>query len=354
MDFNKELPGADTVFQPDDISDYRDDAWDIRISIGDSPLEEAFYFTIDEACSTFKSIRELLSNYALNPAFRDKLDVSEYPELPYIQEELIQYFENEKKGLLQLDFYINNNPDDGPVDLSRQVDKLLSVCTYHDMSHDYRVLDLVMVPEVPDTSEAEVAELHRKYAGLFLLILFDYHNSQGDKAFNKFVSKSQMASVFDVSAYNEYGVLTDAVTGLERNGCIKMPSSTSQLLVKKSKAKIVLTQKGLQEVETLKTEVAEVADDYDCFDSVSVYPCALGVPDGFDARVQMMEYDKVDPELTVLLQVLFERRDEIFNADDWYEMFETFMFYNVVKAAMAYKTNFSKEILDELKTLAEK
>lgn len=352
MQFNKQLPGADIVFQPADISDYRDDAWDIRVSIEDSPLEEAYYFTVEEPCTTFKSIQELLTNYALNPSLRDRLDVSEYPELPYIQEELIQYFENEKKGLLRLDFYVNNNPDDGLVDISRQADKLLSVCTYHDMSHDYRVLDLVMVPEVPGTDETEVPELQRKYGGLFLLILLEYHHCKGEKAFKKFLSKSQMASVFDISAYNQYGMLTDAVTGLQRNGCIELPNANDHLIVKKVKSKIILTRKGLDEIETLKNEVAQVADEYDRFDSVSVYPCALGVPDGFDARVQMMEYGGLDPELAVLLQVLFERKTEIFNESQWYEMFETFMFYNVVKSAMAYKTNFTKEILDELKTLA--
>ena len=32
--FGKQLPGADCVFQPDDIGDYENDEWDIRISIG--------------------------------------------------------------------------------------------------------------------------------------------------------------------------------------------------------------------------------------------------------------------------------------------------------------------------------
>ncbi len=37
LTFKKDLPGADIVFQPDDIEDYKNDAWDIRISIGDAP-----------------------------------------------------------------------------------------------------------------------------------------------------------------------------------------------------------------------------------------------------------------------------------------------------------------------------
>ena len=53
----------------------------------------------------------------------------------------------------------------------------------------------------------------------------------------------------------------------------------------------------------MKQETLDTAQKYNCFDSVSIYPCALGVPGGFDARVQMLDYDGRDYELQVLLQV---------------------------------------------------
>lgn len=354
MKFNKQLPGADIIFQPEDIADYKDDAWDVRISIGDSPLEEAYYFTIEDPGAVRKTIRELLDDYALNPNLKDSLDVTEYPELPFIQDELIQYIENDKKGLLKLDFYVNNYPEDRLLQLSQTAERLLNVCTYHDMSHDYRVLDLIIVPEVPHSDNIEIRDKQSKYGYIFLLLLLDYYYSKGERAFKKFLAKGPMASAFDIESFHKSGLLSDGLDNLNRRGFIEIPNQGGYSVdKKKANSRLSLTEKGANEIATIKNETLETAQLYNCFDSVSIYPCALGVPEGFDARVQMMEYDGRDYEREILLQVLSERRDEIYNKADWYEMYETFAFYDVVKEALAYMTNFSKEILDALKELAE-
>ena len=64
--FAKSLPGTDCTFQPDDLSEYRDDPWDIRISIADAPLEEAFYYTMDDPSAASLPIKVLLADHALN------------------------------------------------------------------------------------------------------------------------------------------------------------------------------------------------------------------------------------------------------------------------------------------------
>ena len=90
MKYNKEVAGGRTVYQPDDLHEYAFDAWDIRISIGDSPLEEAFYMTVEDSSSAMFSVERALKNYATNPSRASQLDVAEYPELPFLQQELIQ------------------------------------------------------------------------------------------------------------------------------------------------------------------------------------------------------------------------------------------------------------------------
>jgi hypothetical protein len=164
--FAKELPGADNVFQPPDIADYVDDAWDVRISIGDAPLEEAYYFTVEDPGAVRLTIGDLLK-LALDPEQKPNLDVEEYPDLPFLQEELIQYRANEQKRLLKLEYYINHDPSGGPVSMYQTAPDFLGVCTYHDGSHDYRVLDIVMLPVKPEASDYELDRTRRQHGGTF-------------------------------------------------------------------------------------------------------------------------------------------------------------------------------------------
>ena len=53
--------------------------------------------------------------------------------------------------------------------------------------------------------------------------------------------------------------------------------------------------------EALRKEAADLVAAYEKYASVSVAPCTLGVPDGFDVRLQMMEFDGLDPERCVLI-----------------------------------------------------
>ncbi|MHC4477631.1 MAG: hypothetical protein ACYTEL_18450 [Planctomycetota bacterium] len=354
LSFKKDLAGADIVFQPEDIDDYKDDAWDIRISIGDAPLEEAYYFTVDDPKVVRLTIGELLDLYALNPELKSKLDVEEYPDLAFLQDELIQYLDSERQGRLKLEYYINCNPVDGPVSLKERAEKYICVCTYHDHSHDYRVLDLIIVPEVPEISQSEIEQRQREYGHIYLLFLLEHFLEKGPEAFRQFTEEPAMLAYQGVTWTDmSYQRFADGMRRLESDGFISRrlegsgpgPSAEQTLPIE-------LTAAGRMEIDNLKQESQEIADRYDKYDSVSITPVALGVPDGFDVRAQMMEYDGLDCERSVLLRVLDEARQECFEQGDWGRIYETFGFFEVVKEALAYKTNFSAEILSALKELA--
>jgi hypothetical protein len=353
LTFKKGLPGADIVFQPDDIEDYKNDAWDIRISIGDAPLEEAFYFTVDDPDAVNLTIDKLLDSYALNPEFSSKLDIEEYPDLPFMQEELTQYRMNEQKGLLKLEYYINHSSFEGPVNLWEPAKQYLSVCTYHDGSYDYRVLDLVIVPDISETTVFEIEQRRSMYGHIYLLMLLDYFMEKGERAFRRFTKETPMAAFLGRKSDFSHNMFTNGMRRLEADHLIRTSGSNMSAGSTLDESSLELAERGTQQLAILKEESQRLANIYDKYDSVSVIPVALGIPDGFDVRVQMMEFDGLDCERSVLLRVLDEGSEEYFGQSDWCEIYESFSFFEIVKEALAYKTNFSAEILQALKELAE-
>ena len=254
--YSKEMPGAEQVLCSGSLSEYADEAWDIRISIGDAPVDEAFFLTIEPLADADRSVRELLEQFALNPERESELDLDHYPDLPFLQQELIQYYEAAKNGQFTLRAFINHR--EGELDLDSPARGVLARCTFLNKSWDYLVLDLIL--------EAATAEV----------------DPDALKAF-------------------------------------------------------VARHPNLGSREALRKEAAGLANRYEKFASVAVAPCALGVPDGFDVRLQMMEFDGLDPERCVLVGLLAEGDIE------WADAFEQ------VCEALAFKTNFTSEILNELK-----
>ncbi len=348
--FKKDLPGADMTFQPQDMAEYENDAWDIRISLGSGPLEEAYYCTVEDPKAKDATLQDLLNRYALNPEQREHLDVAEYPELPFLLDELLQYQTNASQGLLDLSFYVNHSPGSGPVNLNDRARQYLSACTYHDQSHDYLVLDLVLVAQVAQVTDTHLSEKQRLYGYLFLLFLLDHYDQQGARAFKKFVAKGPFQDCYDVAASNDFWALRQTLDTLEMSHFITVTRPYGSETVSFS---LELTEQGRTEIARLTEEAEQACGRYDVYDSVSVWPCALGVPDGFDARIQMMEYDRIDYERQVFLLVLLENKTELITGKDWYNHFLHFDFYDTVQAALAYKTNFSEEVLSALKELAQ-
>ena len=105
-------------------------------------------------------------------------------------------------------------------------------------------------------------------------------------------------------------------------------------------------------LDGLEKEIEKLFDRYDRFDSVGIAPPALGVPDGFDARVQMMEFDGADCERSVFLQIVGRREEDLFAPENWFSAYSSFDFYQEVRTALAFKTNFSLETLRALQSLA--
>ena len=111
----------------------------------------------------------------------------------------------------------------------------------------------------------------------------------------------------------------------------------------KNEPVIQITKEGHELIEQYKNAAREIAEVYDCYESCSIAPPALGIPGGFDVRVQMMELDGKNLSESILLRVLEDFGEEFFSGD-WAQTFENMSFYNNVLDGLAFKTNFSFEI----------
>lgn len=257
-EYDKKLPGAELIFRPDELDAYTDEAWDIRISLDEAPLEDAFFCSVASLAEADRPIADLLDSVALNPAQEANLDLEHYPELPFLQQELIQIMTGVRQGHRQMKVFVNGHP--GEIDLQMPASDLLCLCRYLDHSWDYLVLDLIW-----KTSPTEP-------------------QPEARQAF------------------------------CERHADISQ--------------------------EAIPSLAAEL-QHYDQYESVAIAPCALGVPDGFDVQLQMMEFDGLDPERGALIQALHSGYDTIEDA------------FPTVYARLSKRTFFTREVLENLKACGQ-
>ena len=78
------MPGATTAYRPGDLGAYENTPWDIRISMADAPLEDAFYYTVQDGRIGDLTIEKALDNFALNRnplTFNFRAEILRFPEL---------------------------------------------------------------------------------------------------------------------------------------------------------------------------------------------------------------------------------------------------------------------------------
>jgi hypothetical protein len=241
----------------------------------------------------------------------------------------------------------------GPLQLRQTARSYLSVCTYHDGAHDYRVLDLVLVPTVPKVYQDDLSRMQREYGEIFLLMLLDYHLERGAEAMAEFLKEPPVVSFLGRWPKTAHRKFANGMKELQDNLLIEKDAGEDAMgRPTGEEPRIELTDAGRTKLDGFMQEYREAAEYYNRFDSVAIAPPALGVPGGFDARVQMLEFDGRDCERSVLIQVLVQDRDQLFTAGEWHAVYASFSVCAFVREAMAYKTNFSTEVLEALKHLA--
>lgn len=355
MRFKKDLPGALIRFQPKDLPDYRGEPWDVRISLGDAPLEEAFYITVRDREPEGMTLRQVLQQFVLDRQKRFELDIEHFPQLPNLQEELIQHWEAHQKNAAGLEIWVNHGPGSRPPSLDDPLESWISTCTFEDGSFDYRLLDLVWVVEPPVPSEEALEALSRDYGALFALLILDYRLQVQTDSYEDWIRsrpfKDFHASRQSAPAFPRW---TAALQSAQAHGWLDTTEDTLSLSLPGQPPRRVptLTPSGLRQAEVVRSEMERLAAEYNAFASVWAYPPTLGVPDGFDARLQLMRRQEPDFLKSCLLMNLDAHQEEVLGGSQALEDWESGRTFQVLLAGMAYETAFSEEILERLKKLA--
>ena len=310
------------------IDEYAADPWDLRVSIDQHPLDESFYITIPNPELTSRSIQDLVNDYVLNPLRKIELDIKDDPDLPFYMDELAHHFEAQKMGQLSIEFYINHGDKVQAHDRAKQH---LSVCTYDDKSWDYRLLDLVIKTQLTETPQWEKSKLEKMYDRFFLLHLMSYHQWTSLKKHTSNKLKKELSTRFRSGLENEY--FTIAKNGFEISD-------------------VSLNAAGGKFIEKLDHTLTEYDHKYGPFGSVSIEPPALGVEQGFDVSLQMMEFDGIDIQEAIIHKIIDSQCDELLDERHWQQHYINRRGLDEALAALAYKTHFSGETLVALKDLA--
>ncbi|MCK5802181.1 MAG: hypothetical protein KAI66_05085 [Lentisphaeria bacterium] len=338
--FRKELPGAECFFQPDDLADYEDDAWDIRISLPEQPLDEAFYFTIDDPVLAEISVGRLLEDFALNVSRRNALDVEDYPDLPFLQEELAQYWMNGEKGLLELSFHVNNDPSPAPLDLHTPASHVMGVCRYLDDSHDYRLLDLVMVATIPDSDPTQAAQAKQETGSLQLLLSLDCLE---DDDWDRFELQPTVQAWLRQHTQGS-PALAEALSALEDRGDL------AKGMGEDGAPTLDLSEQGQRRAAECWSEAERLDQTYAPYASVSVHPPALGVPGGFDIRTQLMEVDGLDLFRAIALGAM-HGDESLTDAFELEQSLKSEVLFRLIRHTLAYRTGFTGDTLSHLRKI---
>mgnify|MGYP004233511587 CR=1 FL=1 len=332
---------ADTTYQPADLAEYAADPWDIRISLKNAPLTDAYYFTVQDPNAANGPIQSVLENFALNPSRADELDTGEYPQLPHIQQELLGYYQAAKSDPSQLSIYVNKRPSTDPVPLADTAAQHLSTCYFHDGSFDYRLLDLVFCPGSTRVNAPETDSLIEAFGPLYMLYQVDFlkQNKQNDFKFNAPVFKAYLQG-----SSGDFPKATHALRAAADKGWIEPDEANEQ---------IHLTDSGLAEKQTLLTEVRSLEQQYEKYQSVSASPPALGVPDGFDVRIQVMRRNNVDVVRAIFLFAFHFDDRTLFGTRNWAADFESGASFAAIHDAFQYESHFTEDVIEVLVQLAE-
>jgi len=328
--YEKEVPGATLEFMPGYIREYDGEEWDVRVSIDQTPLDESFYFTVNRPDDVKLTLRELLDTYVLNQDKRSALDVSDDPDLPFYQDELIQLFNAFDDKRMSLEFFVNKKP--GKVQLDDRAENLLSAACYDDDSLDYRLLDLVVRPVLKFVDYKDKSDFENRYDLFFLLHLM------------AFLEKDSLAGMLD--SFDMQRAFAKRFGYRHKTDLLEMTQKSLDF------DNVSLTEQGRAEWAKIDTMLTEYDARYAPFGSVSLEPPALGVESGFDVSLQIMEIDGIDVDDYLTHKILDARRTELFTADAWQKHFLERTGIDDIFSSIAWKTSFTAEALEPVLNLA--
>jgi hypothetical protein len=310
--YEKDVEDVLLDYMPSDIGDYDGTDFDIRITFGDDPLEDAFWVTVPGEAETL-TIRQLLQRYVLGETRADRerimasLDTDSNPDLPELCLAVRRAFDDAQRGKAVLRVHINKGPLD--VNLDDPVRRHFSRAYSERYGFDYRLLDLVLdVRDVPNITMPleRREEVKRELRALFLLYLMDRYG-------HEFAFEGRAFDTVGVEAVADWAVL---------QGWLDLATKE---VGGEYKGVYTRTEAGNRVLRAAVRETDDLIRRYDHFADVTLdEPPQFRTGRGEDLRIWVYQAEGLDPVRAAFLINLengYYDQDwqQLFASDGWFQ-----------------------------------
>ena len=309
--YAKDVEGVLLDYMPSDIRDYDGTDFDLRVSFGDDPLDDAFWVTVPGEAEKL-TLRELIDQHLLGRTREERehiaelLDTETNPDLPELYLAIRRAFDDAARGKATIRFHINKGPQD--VRLDDPVMNHFSRAYSRRYDFDYRLIDLVLeVTEIgalavpPERQE----ELKREFRAILLLYLMDRYGRD-------FAFEGRTFDTVGVEAVADWAVM---------RGWLDLSTKTVR---GEYKGVYVRTAEGTKLVRGIVRETDELIKKYDHFADVTLdEPPQFRTGRGEDLRIHVYRADGVDPLRAAFLMNLEngfydQGWESVFSDDGWF------------------------------------
>jgi hypothetical protein len=310
--YAKDVAGVVLDYMPSDIRDYDGTDFDVRITFGDDPLEDAFWVTVPAEAERL-TLRELLDRHVLGATREDReriaaaLDTDTNPDLPELYLAVRRAFDDLRRGKAVVRFHINKGPRD--VSLDEPAMRHFSRAFSRAHGFDYRLIDLVLdVTDIPGAGipPERQEELRREFRALLLLYLMDRYGRD-------FAFEGRNFDVIGVEAVADWAV---------RQGWLDLSAKEVQ---GQYRGVYVRTEAGNRLVRAVVRETDDLIAKYDHFADVTVdeEPPRFRTGRGEDLRLHVYRAEGIDPLRGAFLMNLEngfydEGWERVFADDAWF------------------------------------
>jgi hypothetical protein len=331
--YDKDAEGVMLDYMPSDIRDYDGTEFDLRVTLGDDPLDDAFWVTVPGTDESL-ALRQIIDTYLLGSSkedrdrIRESLDTDANPDLPQLWLAVRRAFDDVAKGKATIRFHLNKGPAD--IKLDEPAARHFSRAYSQEHGFDYRLIDLVLeVTDIPGINlpPEQRAAMIRGFRGLLLLYLMD---------------RFKRDFTFEGQAFDEVGV-EQVADWMVTEGWLDLSAKD---IGDTYKGVYIRKDEGNRILREAVRETDRLISTYDQFSDVTVdeEPPRFRTGRGEDLRVHVYAAEGLDPLRAAFLMNL---ENGYFDAN-WQAVFKDEAWFNELLAVAGAASPVSPQKLERI------
>ena len=292
--YRKELPGFSIAYDPAKAYYVKHRPFIFQVSLGEMDLEDAFWVELGPEYLESR-LGEFLDDVfsgdrKQRAKFSSLIDAEENPDLPDMYIALLEIFADWRNGKCSLEFFANQGPE---IKVSDRLDDHLSLM----QSPERRISETPLFDLV----------IEQKVDVLDYLVTAGYFKSK--QTLMDFMQANMLMYFLEK---HDYKLATDSVVDIDKKMLPIAKKLQSSKLITPSKLERVyaISDEGRQAIGRTLAETEAYIDLYDVFKDVyfdaGSWALEFGTGLGQDLRVQVYEYEDLDPVRVVFLLRLYD------------------------------------------------